>query len=793
MRIVNANQLASGLKIAASTDRPDMEEVDKFRQKIDAAFFKSAELPSDGRPHWADQLVSVEFKRHETNMDPFDDRDGSTVDAQAVERKKVRGQIITYAEQIFRLQHRTALYMLLVIGRNFRFVRWDRSGAIVTRAVDYVAQPDVLCDFLWRLGMQSDEQLGIDPSATRLYPGDEDYKLMDECAVELATDLTADERIVTGEEMKADPPVFKYVRLSFRQALQADWPRYRLEVPHGEKTRSFLVGKPMFHARGMAGRGTRGYVALDLDTKRFVWLKDAWRVHYELVDQEGTVLSLLNKGGVDFVPTLVCHGDIRDQTTVTPEVWEEQHPSKSEQNPPGSSSPANKSSLPSSSSSATLAEPQSSSTSRKRSRSESDSEATRVGSDREECPLRRHMHYRIVVEEVAIPLSDGARLPVRCAFVFVSAHIVTLIGFIAHWDAVTKAQILHRDVSGGNILILPKLVYEPTTDQIELKWTGLLADWEMSKPMHDKEELRRPRQPPRTVCASSSMSGYCAHALFKGTWQFLSVGMLSKKPKVPDIPDELESFLYVTLYYAVRYLKSNCTNAGAYLEAFFDAYTVTPEGIYTCGAAKSNALETHGRLYLMRNVELKLDSPLDTIFRKLLLCFKAHYKIQSYRDRQTKPDDSAEPSDTAQDDDQDFASPPSSPTTKPIRRTASRAHVLKAFAARKTLLLPPPDAPTREDENNASLIAEHSWMVGILAEALDSKEWQADKVGDRVPPEYKPQYDVAKLDGPASSTMKRRKIAMAKSAIDVGTRYSGLPAPGFCSEPATAGAEATQN
>ncbi|KAI0364875.1 hypothetical protein BV20DRAFT_982917 [Pilatotrama ljubarskyi] len=482
-RIVNANKSAPGLRMIASTDRPDLEEVDGFRHKIDTAFFKIAELSSDGRPHWADQVVSVEFKRHGTDMDPFDDRDDRTVDAQAVERKKVRGQIITYAEQIFRLQHRTALYMLLVIGRNFRFVRWDRSGAIVTRPVDYVARPDVLRDFLWRLGKQSDEQLGVDPSATRLYPGEEDYKLMDEYAAKVATDLATDERIVTDAEAKADSPVFKY---------------------------------------------------------------------------------------------------------------------------------------------------------------------------------------------------------------------------------------------------------------------------------------------------------------FKGTWQFLSVGMLSEKPKVPDIPDELESFFYVTLYYAVRYLKSNCTNAGPYLEAFFDAFTVTPEGIYTCGAAKSDALETHGSLYLMRNVELKLDSPLDTIFRKLLLCFRAHYKIQNYR--KTKPDDSPGPSDTAQHNDQEFAFPPSSPTTKLIRRAASRLHVLKAFAARKTLLLPPPDAPTREDENNASLIAEHSWMVGVLAEALDSKEWQADKVGDRVPPEYKPQYVVAKLDGPASSTIKRRRAAVAKSAIDFGPRCSGLPAPGFCSGPPMAGA-----
>ncbi|KAI0365299.1 hypothetical protein BV20DRAFT_906689, partial [Pilatotrama ljubarskyi] len=124
-----------------------------------------------------------------------------------------------------------------------------------------------------------------------------------------------------------------------------------------------------------------------------------------------------------------------------------------------------------------------------------------------------------------------------------------------HWDATEKAQLLHRDVSGGNVLILPRLTRDSRSGKTWLKWRGLLADWEMSKPIHDKEELRRPRQPPRT-----------------GTWQFLSVGMLGRKPKAPGIPDELESLLYVILYYAVRYLSSNCEDAAAFLEMFFDAH-----------------------------------------------------------------------------------------------------------------------------------------------------------------------------------------------------------------------------
>ncbi|KAI0363442.1 hypothetical protein BV20DRAFT_144055 [Pilatotrama ljubarskyi] len=757
MEIINTNKLAAGLQMAALTDRPDMVQVDEFRQKIDAGFFKEAEVPSDGRPHWVDQLVSVEFKRHETDMDPFDDRDDRTVDAQAAERKKVREQIITYAEQIFRLQHRTALYMLLVIGRNFRFVRWDRSGAIVTRAVNYVDNPEVLCDLLWRMGMQSDEQLGIDPSATRLYPGDEDYKLMDQCAAEVATDLTTDERIVTREELTADPPVFKYVRLSFRQALQADWPRYRLEVPSGDRMRSFLVGKPTFHASGMAGRGTRGYVALDVERKKFVWLKDAWRVHYELVDQEGSVLSELNKKEVRFVPSLICHGDIRKQTTVTPEVWEEQNPPKSAERPSVSSSSASR--KPSLSSSAKLAEPQTSSTSRKRSRSELESEAT-LG-DREDCPLRRHMHYRIVVEEVAMPLSEF-----QCGRQLIQ---VVLDCLIAHWDATTKAQILHRDVSGGNVLILPRLVYDAKTGKTWLKWKGLLADWEMSKPIDNKDEVWLPRQPPRT-----------------GTWQFLSVGMLAQKPKAPGIPDELESFLYVILYHAVRYLNSNCENPGAYLEAFFDAYTEVTKEVYTCGLAKLITVETRGRLEVQVGSPdlLKFDSPLDTLFEQLLPWFKAHYKVRNYRDRQTKAMESADAPRSPEVDDNSFSSPPSSPSPKrdgvlPDVELDEDALSELAPETEPQLL---DDVPTARDELYASYVATHQFMVGVLARLHKSKSWQtSDKVGDRVPPEYKPRYLIAYPDAPASRTLKRR---MLEATSKFESCHSSFPTPVFYSMPA---------
>ncbi|KAI9058431.1 hypothetical protein FKP32DRAFT_1582064, partial [Trametes sanguinea] len=502
--------------MALSENHPDKGDTKKLR--IDSAFYRPASVPTDKRPHWEDQIVSVEFKANGSANDPYDDRKPGQVDALAESRKQVRGQIIQYAEQAFEYRHRTSLILLIIIGRRFRFSRWDRSGTIVTPAVDYVKKPRVLCEMLWYMGRLSDEALGLDPSASRVARGSHHHRLMLMASLPVTTD--ADHSAGPLKTPLPEDAVFRYVRDKFRQSLDPEFPYYRLEVPYNGRMRSFLVGRPAFRASGMAGRGTTGYVAYDIETGKLVWLKDAWRTHYEFVDQEGSVLRQLNTAGVANVPTVVCHGDILDQETVTPTWWERTHPKED-----------------------TAASP----------------------NGREDCPLRRHKHYRLVVEEVGLKLvdfQDGRQL-LRIVFDCVTAHK----------EAVTKASIMHRDVSGGNILILPRVISHQKSGNRSIKWSGLLVDWELSKPMIGRAALPRPRQPERT-----------------GTWQFMSIAVLNDHGKEIEISDELESFFYVTLYYAVRYLESNCSDVGAFIEDFFDTYGLQNDA-YKCGATKATAMQ----------------------------------------------------------------------------------------------------------------------------------------------------------------------------------------------------------
>ena len=67
---------------------------------------------------------------------------------------------------------------------------------------------------------------------------------------------------------------------------------------------------------------------------------------------------------------------------------------------------------------------------------------------------------------------------------------------------------MHRDISGGNVLIVPIIVEVPSGVFIVCR--GVLTDWEMSKPITPGDEPNGPRQPERTVSILFAIfSGSC--------------------------------------------------------------------------------------------------------------------------------------------------------------------------------------------------------------------------------------------------------------------------------------------
>ncbi|PIL33392.1 hypothetical protein GSI_04012 [Ganoderma sinense ZZ0214-1] len=357
------------------------------------------------------QMLPMECKADETEQDAFDENQPNG-EPTGDKRRDALGQAFSYVELIVKRQHRMFVFMLFFLGNSVRIARFDRSGVFVTRKFDYKIDGQFLVDFLHRYSRLSDTERGYDPTVSRILPNTPLYNAMRQRA----------------NDKKEDDPR-DYVRALFYKSLNTQWPWWKVEVhahePRGKTRkqrnhtviRKFAVGMPHFQAPGVAGRGTRGYVALpvqDDDTiaedADFVYLKDAWRVDHDGIDQEGLTLQFLNDQHVKYVPTLLCHGDLPGQVTKSQDHWQSFH------------------------------------------------------SDQKKVPLKRHQHYRLVVKEVGLPLEEFEdRSFELCAAIFCC--------LIAHSQAF-KAGIIHRDISAGNMLLCMGEDGE---------WYGLLNDWELSK------------------------------------------------------------------------------------------------------------------------------------------------------------------------------------------------------------------------------------------------------------------------------------------------------------------------
>ncbi|KAI0359641.1 hypothetical protein OH77DRAFT_1420183 [Trametes cingulata] len=488
---LNKADLCPGYQFASTPHKGDPSEDTK--QAVDCGLYPSSAIPrlgitedgGFGRTDWSSVEIAIECKMHATDHDPFDERMVNE-EPNAETRRSVLGQILSYMELIFRRQQRTFQFMLLFIGGYARIVRVDRSGLFATKKFNYRAEGNKLAVFLWRYSRLTAALRGHDPTAVRLEPDSPEAQRMRNRVKTVAPD--------------------DYVAQAFKNLLDEEWAWWKLEVPDETdptKSRFFLVAKPHFQAPGVVGRATRGHIALEATPGAgddFVYLKDAWRVVVDTIQKEGVILEKLREKKVRYVPTLVCHGDIPGQKTVSQAVWPKYHPGQT-------------------------------------------------------CKLKKHQHYRLVVEEVGKPLDQ-----------FKNSYelIVALWCCVMAHSQAYEEGIIHRDISAGNLLLYKG----------EDGWLGLLNDWELSKELQQQTEEER--QPDRT-----------------GTWQFMSARALNKHTKTIVIQDELESFFHVLLYVAIRLLPHNCDESQVpqLLYDYFDDYIPHPTG-HLCGTRKHTVMCT---------------------------------------------------------------------------------------------------------------------------------------------------------------------------------------------------------
>ena len=195
----------------------------------------------------------IELKRS-TLSDPFYDHpNGNMEERYSNDGNETRGQCLLYAANQLAYQHRLFAFSMVICGRQARFIRWDREGVVVSAGIDCSKRSDLVVEFLWRFNQLTDEQRGLDPTATPAEPEQVD----------------AFESAVAKVDIES-------LRLSVGD--RDLYPRFKLEVRDSKGAISnYVVGRALDYNLGVVGRCTRGYLALDFSTKECVFLKDMWR------------------------------------------------------------------------------------------------------------------------------------------------------------------------------------------------------------------------------------------------------------------------------------------------------------------------------------------------------------------------------------------------------------------------------------------------------------------------------------------------------------------------------------
>ncbi|CDO77830.1 hypothetical protein BN946_scf184714.g5 [Trametes cinnabarina] len=183
-------------------------------------------------------------------------------------------------------------------------------------------------------------------------------------------------------------------------------------------------------------------------------------------------------------------------------------------------------------------------------------------------------------------------------------------------------------------------------------------------------------------------------------------------------------------------------------------------------------------LVVKRNVPLKFGSPLDRVFKILLLWFKAHYKVITYHRIQEEAAEILRLSTTAKNPPESHGNTTAEFNTEVAGEDANLIASVSSYWAE-------PDEqeslkPTTREEKEAAFLGGHAPMLGILLTAQASDAWRPDdKVGDRVPDDYEPRYPIAPGKSASPQVAKRRKMM---SMMNYHTVYSSavnaVPVPG---------------
>lgn len=276
---------------------------------------------------WETTEIHVEVKTASDLFHTTLDKLRSVVNVRNEENIEKVGQIGTYAAAQMSRQHRVHLFSLFIYGDFMRIIRWDRSGAVTTDPINYRNRPRVLAEFLYRYTHMTRAQRGWDTTVER--GTSEDAEILSAAIKAYQSDKSLRQLPRMEVTLKDCYPVYR-MKVDVKIPAKAGDGAHPGDVGdagEGEeggeedegpitRTKMFLVRKPFWHTTMPTGRGTRVYVAWDLEDKRLVSVKDSWRVEFGSSDPEGDIyeeFDAVDDDWKEFLPTVIGAGDVPDE------------------------------------------------------------------------------------------------------------------------------------------------------------------------------------------------------------------------------------------------------------------------------------------------------------------------------------------------------------------------------------------------------------------------------------------------------------------------------------------------
>ncbi|TBU48236.1 hypothetical protein BD309DRAFT_949941 [Dichomitus squalens] len=342
-------------------------------------------------------------------------------------------------------------------------------------------------------------------------------------------------------------------------------------------------------------------------------------------------------------------------------------------------------------------------------------------------PATRYLprnHVRLVLWEVCLRLEDFTQ----------SLELVQVIytAFRAHYLAWSKAGILHRDVSAGNILI----------HQSGHQRVGLLADWDLAK---TRAELEYP----------ATQEGR------SGTWPFMSACLQQFPGRPHTLADDLESFVHVLNWCLLKYIPNALSSdRRQLLRHIASVYDVASDDDPEKGSiVKYNKIKD-GELF----VKLTDKHPLIRPLEKLAALCKNHYyhlslpRLANETSLNILPVQDVFVLDDLEDDTGVQSRSDTESELSEASGLSDSPHSKQSSSSRNDARQDPPDA-------SRSPLLHHKEMDRVLRKVAESKAWPLDEgkyngpdlVWDDQPSRSSNNPSTEPVGAPGSGS-KRRKL-----------------------------------